>query len=177
MWLVFGCETYFLKNSKNSKIIKKNLKNNIIDNFSKKINFLFDFHNKIISGVSVSHCIAWQFHNQGRVCLFFYLIYPTICVYIVIYYTLFIIIFSRHKKMALVFSWNYVLLLLSIFLSVLLNLNGVESTHQVIPEFQSIPAFNVKLVHRTAYHFQPKKHWINGMSGVYPTHSCIHIQL
>ncbi|KAK1391550.1 beta-fructofuranosidase, insoluble isoenzyme 1-like [Heracleum sosnowskyi] len=64
--------------------------------------------------------------------------------------------------MALVFSSNYVLLLLSVFLLVLLNINGVDSTHRVISEFQSVAAVNVKKVHRTAYHFQPKKHWING---------------
>ncbi|KAJ4705288.1 Beta-fructofuranosidase, insoluble isoenzyme 1 [Melia azedarach] len=68
--------------------------------------------------------------------------------------------------------------LLSIFillahLSVILltnNINGVEASHKVFPELQSVSAVKVKHLHRTGYHFQPPKHWINGpmyFNGVY----------
>ncbi|KAH7554098.1 hypothetical protein JRO89_XS12G0110900 [Xanthoceras sorbifolium] len=40
--------------------------------------------------------------------------------------------------------------------------NGVEASHKVYPALQSLSAINVKQVHRTAYHFQPPKYWING---------------
>ncbi|KAK4793794.1 hypothetical protein SAY86_011788 [Trapa natans] len=36
------------------------------------------------------------------------------------------------------------------------------ATHQIFPELQRVSVPNVKKVHRTGYHFQPLKHWING---------------
>nr|Q39693.1 RecName: Full=Beta-fructofuranosidase, insoluble isoenzyme 3; AltName: Full=Cell wall beta-fructosidase 3; AltName: Full=Invertase 3; AltName: Full=Sucrose hydrolase 3; Flags: Precursor [Daucus carota]CAA55188.1 cell wall beta-fructosidase(Inv3) [Daucus carota] len=65
----------------------------------------------------------------------------------------------------LVFSSDSSLFLLSIFSFIFLNINGVDSTHRVFPELQSISAVDVKLVHRTGYHFQPQKHWINDPNG------------
>ncbi|KAM7263846.1 hypothetical protein ACFE04_001529 [Oxalis oulophora] len=38
----------------------------------------------------------------------------------------------------------------------------VEGSHKVYPDFQSLSADTVDEVHRTGYHFQPPKHWING---------------
>ncbi|EOY08300.1 Cell wall invertase 2, putative [Theobroma cacao] len=40
--------------------------------------------------------------------------------------------------------------------------NGVEASHRVYPDFQSLSAVSVRQLHRTGYHFQPLKHWING---------------
>ncbi|KAL5742166.1 hypothetical protein ACOSP7_028898 [Xanthoceras sorbifolium] len=48
--------------------------------------------------------------------------------------------------------------------------NGVEASHKVYPALQSLSAINVKQVHRTAYHFQPPKYWINApmyYNGIY----------
>ncbi|KAM2568157.1 hypothetical protein TB2_008437 [Malus domestica] len=42
------------------------------------------------------------------------------------------------------------------------NITGVEALHNVYPEFQSLAAVKVKQVHRTAFHFQPPRNWING---------------
>ncbi|XP_017256918.1 beta-fructofuranosidase, insoluble isoenzyme 2 isoform X2 [Daucus carota subsp. sativus] len=69
-----------------------------------------------------------------------------------------------HIKMALVTCFNTILFLVFIF-SLDVNIRGVEASHQVFPELQSVSAVNVQLVHRTGYHFQPKKHWINDPNG------------
>ncbi|KAK6129045.1 hypothetical protein DH2020_037206 [Rehmannia glutinosa] len=61
-------------------------------------------------------------------------------------------------------NWALPVLLLSCFLA-LLNINGVEASHKVFTEFQSINSVNVRQVHRTGYHFQPTKHWINDPNG------------
>ncbi|KAL0347032.1 UNVERIFIED_CONTAM: Beta-fructofuranosidase, insoluble isoenzyme 1 [Sesamum calycinum] len=48
--------------------------------------------------------------------------------------------------------------------------NGVEASHKVYRHLQSVTAFDVKQVHRTGYHFQPPKNWINGpmyYNGIY----------
>lgn len=47
----------------------------------------------------------------------------------------------------------------------LLNLNGVDASHHVFPHLQSKIAVDVKRQHRTGYHFQPPKHWINDPNG------------
>ncbi|KAK3226892.1 hypothetical protein Dsin_006754 [Dipteronia sinensis] len=58
-------------------------------------------------------------------------------------------------------------------LQIIQHNNGVvvvEASHKVYPELQSLSAVNVKHVHRTGYHFQPPKHWINGpmyYNGIY----------
>lgn len=49
------------------------------------------------------------------------------------------------------------------YLWVISNNNGVEASHKIYPEFQSLAAVKVKQLHRTAFHFQPPKHWINGI--------------
>ncbi|KAI4310562.1 hypothetical protein MLD38_035531 [Melastoma candidum] len=46
----------------------------------------------------------------------------------------------------------------------------VEASHDIHPELQSLEAEEVLHVHRTGYHFQPPKHWINGpmyYNGIY----------
>ncbi|XP_050227898.1 beta-fructofuranosidase, insoluble isoenzyme 1-like [Mercurialis annua] len=43
--------------------------------------------------------------------------------------------------------------------------NGVEGSHKIYPEYQSLSAKIVKQIHRTGYHFQPAKHWINDPNG------------
>lgn len=53
----------------------------------------------------------------------------------------------------------------------LLVISGVlvvpaAATHEIFPELQCVSVPNVKKVHRTGYHFQPPKHWINGMLGI-----------
>lgn len=47
------------------------------------------------------------------------------------------------------------------------NNNGVEGSHRIYSRLQNVPAGEVNQVHRTAYHFQPPKHWING---IFPNH-------
>ncbi|XP_048320817.1 beta-fructofuranosidase, insoluble isoenzyme 3 [Ziziphus jujuba] len=39
--------------------------------------------------------------------------------------------------------------------------NEVYASHMVYPELQSISAVTVKQIHRTGFHFRPKRHWIN----------------
>ncbi|XVE75938.1 hypothetical protein DITRI_Ditri12bG0132200 [Diplodiscus trichospermus] len=58
------------------------------------------------------------------------------------------------------------------FLCVIINAkNGqVEASHKVYPQFQSLSAVSVKQLHRTGYHFQPSKNWINApmyYNGIY----------
>ncbi|KAF4371239.1 hypothetical protein F8388_020966 [Cannabis sativa] len=48
--------------------------------------------------------------------------------------------------------------------------NGVEGSHKIIPEYQSLDIDEVNPIHRTGFHFQPQKHWINGpmyFKGIY----------
>ncbi|XP_057506071.1 beta-fructofuranosidase, insoluble isoenzyme 1-like [Actinidia eriantha] len=63
---------------------------------------------------------------------------------------------------------------ISMFVCVLVSLvlygattiiNGVEGSHKVYMEYKSVPAVEVKQLHRTGFHFQPKKHWINDPNG------------
>ncbi|KAI4300501.1 hypothetical protein L6164_033872 [Bauhinia variegata] len=52
----------------------------------------------------------------------------------------------------------------------LINNNGVDAFHEIHPHLQSVSAVSVNQLHRTGYHFQPPKHWINGpmyYNGVY----------
>ncbi|KAI3472089.1 hypothetical protein Pfo_029377 [Paulownia fortunei] len=58
--------------------------------------------------------------------------------------------------------WALPVLLLCYF--ALFN-NGVEASHKVFMHLQSVPAVNVREEHRTGYHFQPTKHWINDPNG------------
>lgn len=61
-----------------------------------------------------------------------------------------------------VFVWGLAVL---VCLSPVLNYfkGGVLAFHKVSKHLQHISAFDIKQVHRTGYHFQPKKHWINGI--------------
>ncbi|KAL0426558.1 UNVERIFIED_CONTAM: Beta-fructofuranosidase, insoluble isoenzyme 1 [Sesamum latifolium] len=66
-------------------------------------------------------------------------------------------------------------LILWVFLSSLalttFIINGVEASHNVYMHLQSSPApANVNQLHRTGYHFQPPRNWINGpmyYNGIY----------
>lgn len=40
---------------------------------------------------------------------------------------------------------------------------AVHASHVVYPELQSLEAEQVDETSRTGYHFQPPKHWINGI--------------
>ncbi|XVE75948.1 hypothetical protein DITRI_Ditri12bG0133300 [Diplodiscus trichospermus] len=40
--------------------------------------------------------------------------------------------------------------------------NGVEGSHRVYPKLQSLSAVKVNQLHRTGYHFQPPRNWMNG---------------
>ncbi|KAF4397395.1 hypothetical protein G4B88_027135 [Cannabis sativa] len=61
--------------------------------------------------------------------------------------------------------------MLSIFIYVLLiNIGGLHASHKIFPEYQSLDIEHVDPTFKTAYHFQPQKHWINGpmyFNGVY----------
>ncbi|CAL0310528.1 unnamed protein product [Lupinus luteus] len=50
-------------------------------------------------------------------------------------------------------------------LSVILINNGVEGFHKIYSHLQSVSAISVSDLHRTAYHFQPPRNWINGKTG------------
>ncbi|KAL8039762.1 hypothetical protein ABFX02_10G057600 [Erythranthe guttata] len=52
-----------------------------------------------------------------------------------------------------------------VFLLNLNSSNGVEASHNVFMHLQSSSAVNVRKEHRTGYHFQPTKHWINDPNG------------
>ncbi|XP_057438109.1 beta-fructofuranosidase, insoluble isoenzyme 1-like isoform X1 [Lotus japonicus] len=55
-------------------------------------------------------------------------------------------------------------------ISVSLINNGVEAFHKIYPHLQSVSAVSVSGMHRTGYHFQPPRNWINGpmfYNGVY----------
>ncbi|KAL3825745.1 hypothetical protein ACJIZ3_021774 [Penstemon smallii] len=56
-------------------------------------------------------------------------------------------------------------------LTLIFNNNGVvEASHKVSMQLQSVAAVNVMQVHRTGYHFQPTRNWINGpmyYNGIY----------
>ncbi|XP_060176663.1 beta-fructofuranosidase, insoluble isoenzyme 1-like [Lycium barbarum] len=43
--------------------------------------------------------------------------------------------------------------------------NGVNASHEVFMKLQSLGAVNVRKIHRTGYHFQPPRHWINDPNG------------
>lgn len=60
------------------------------------------------------------------------------------------------------FLWAFSVFLLYILACI--NNNGlmVQATHEVYIRYQTSPAFNIHKLHRTGYHFQPKKHWMNG---------------
>lgn len=62
------------------------------------------------------------------------------------------------------FAYRKILWALPIFLlcSLALFIVGVEASHKVYSHLQSRSALDVSQVHRTGYHFQPPKHWING---------------
>ncbi|KAE8680560.1 Beta-fructofuranosidase, insoluble isoenzyme CWINV2 [Hibiscus syriacus] len=51
---------------------------------------------------------------------------------------------------------------------------GVQASHRVYPDYQFLAATTVKQLHRTAYHFQPPKHWINGMFSIHA--SMLHLR-
>ncbi|XP_022767046.1 beta-fructofuranosidase, insoluble isoenzyme 1-like [Durio zibethinus] len=53
--------------------------------------------------------------------------------------------------------------------------NGVEASHKVYKELQSESAVNVKQLHRTGYHFQPPKNWINDPNGVMHYNGIYHV--
>jgi len=56
---------------------------------------------------------------------------------------------------------RYITVVFFAFVVLLIN-NGVEAFHKVYPHLQSVSTISVSRQHRTAYHFQPPKNWING---------------
>ena len=56
---------------------------------------------------------------------------------------------------------RYISVVFFAFVVLLIN-NGVEAFHKVYPHLQSVSTISVSGQHRTAYHFQPPKNWING---------------
>ncbi|KAK8562141.1 hypothetical protein V6N12_049190 [Hibiscus sabdariffa] len=62
------------------------------------------------------------------------------------------------------------LLWLNILILYVITNGGVKASHKVYPQFQSLTALNITQLHRTAFHFQPPKNWINGpmyYNGIY----------
>ncbi|XP_016652080.1 PREDICTED: beta-fructofuranosidase, insoluble isoenzyme 3-like [Prunus mume] len=62
---------------------------------------------------------------------------------------------TLNKKLGLVFVFAA-----SVFL--VINNNGVKASHNIYSRLQNAAAVEVNQLHRTGYHFQPPKHWING---------------
>ncbi|XP_019424844.1 PREDICTED: beta-fructofuranosidase, insoluble isoenzyme 1-like [Lupinus angustifolius] len=62
---------------------------------------------------------------------------------------------------------NYLTIFLVLFfsLSVILINNEVEGFHEIYPHLQSVSAISVNDQHRTAYHFQPPRNWMNDPNG------------
>lgn len=52
---------------------------------------------------------------------------------------------------------------LVIIILLLFFFNGIKASHEVFRNLQSLSSTNTIKYHRTGYHFQPPKHWINGM--------------
>ncbi|XP_020203900.1 beta-fructofuranosidase, insoluble isoenzyme 1 isoform X2 [Cajanus cajan] len=64
----------------------------------------------------------------------------------------------------------YCLTVIAVFSLCVICNNGVEAFHEIYPDLQSISARTVSKIHRTGYHFQPHRNWINGpmyYNGVY----------
>lgn len=58
--------------------------------------------------------------------------------------------------------WGLKFYLFCLFI-ILSNINRAFASHNIFLDLQSSSAISVKNVHRTRFHFQPPKHWINGM--------------
>ncbi|XP_022889250.1 beta-fructofuranosidase, insoluble isoenzyme 1-like [Olea europaea var. sylvestris] len=58
------------------------------------------------------------------------------------------------------FLWVFAVYL---FCFLAFNNGVVEASHKEYLHLQSVSRVNVKQVHRTAYHFQPQRNWINGL--------------
>ncbi|XP_058760068.1 beta-fructofuranosidase, insoluble isoenzyme 1-like isoform X2 [Vicia villosa] len=43
--------------------------------------------------------------------------------------------------------------------------NGVEAFHRIYPDLQSVSPHSVNKLHRTGFHFQPNRNWINDPNG------------
>lgn len=56
------------------------------------------------------------------------------------------------------------LFLIFFLITTTLYINGIEASHEVHYNLQSVEVDNVSQLHRTGYHFQPKQNWINGTS-------------
>ncbi|KAJ0809194.1 putative beta-fructofuranosidase [Helianthus annuus] len=71
--------------------------------------------------------------------------------------------------------WGFVELM-CLFL-MLNDFKRIMAFHKVSKHLQHINAFQVLEDHKPAYHFQPKHHWINGMSimVVFATNACFSI--
>ncbi|CAN1277417.1 Beta-fructofuranosidase, insoluble isoenzyme 1 [Linum perenne] len=70
-------------------------------------------------------------------------------------------------KGVVVSSWSMLTVAaFSIVAAIILGGGGVvEGSHKVYSELQSATVEKVEATHRTAYHFQPPKHWINDPNG------------
>ncbi|KAK7378810.1 hypothetical protein VNO80_04258 [Phaseolus coccineus] len=69
----------------------------------------------------------------------------------------------------MVFPNSSTLFLLLLSLLLLIN-NGVQAFHKIYPHLQSVSVISIAAQHRTGYHFQPPKNWINGpmyYNGIY----------
>ncbi|XP_020205963.2 beta-fructofuranosidase, insoluble isoenzyme 1 [Cajanus cajan] len=65
----------------------------------------------------------------------------------------------------MVFPKSLSLSLFIFSLHALLINNGVQALHKIYPHLQSLQAISVGATHRTGYHFQPPKNWINDPNG------------
>nr|APB91663.1 cell wall invertase [Tapiscia sinensis] len=76
---------------------------------------------------------------------------------------------SLHRKILLAFSMEVSkvlwFLILGCHLCVMISRHGVEASHNVYPEFQSLSSLQVDQLHRTGFHFQPPRNWINDPNG------------
>ncbi|CAN1303071.1 Beta-fructofuranosidase, insoluble isoenzyme 1 [Linum perenne] len=64
-------------------------------------------------------------------------------------------------RVKMVVPWSLIMLKVITFCFVAVTIIGVEGSHRIYRELQSVPCTIVNQTHRTGYHFQPPKHWIN----------------
>ncbi|WCJ34283.1 Beta-fructofuranosidase insoluble isoenzyme 1 [Euphorbia peplus] len=62
-------------------------------------------------------------------------------------------------------AWHNLTIVFALFACIFLLDEGVNGLHRIYPQYQNLQAVSVKDLHRTGYHFQPPKHWINDPNG------------
>mgnify|MGYP001794435447 CR=1 FL=1 len=67
-------------------------------------------------------------------------------------------------------NYNYYIKWVVLIIGILISSRNVEGLHKEYPEYVNVQVADdeIQTDHRTAFHFQPPKHWVNGTSYVLP---------